>query len=78
MNEQLVDAIVSAVNDMVRTHAYAFRDDGYDGTIDRESGSVIVSVMHKHIAPLLGEGHKKARIAALKAELAALEGKSDE
>lgn len=66
--ELLTKALQDAKKELVQNHGWFF------GDFDEFKDSPFFLVMEKHLSPLMGiEEYKKARIAALKAELEELE-----
>lgn len=68
--DELIAALLAAAEELRTVHGWTV-DDG-DGGEAPEDG-VFVTVLTKHVGPLLGDGLRHLRIAALKAELQALE-----
>lgn len=66
--DALVEAIIDAGTELGTEHGWCFEDESGAPTKD----DYFTKIMLKHLRPLLGDGYKKARIAALKAELASL------
>ena len=68
--DELTKAILAAGEELYHDYAWSVGDDCEE---QPEPDGVLVSVMRKHLAPLLGSGWKQVRIKALRAEIEMLE-----
>jgi len=69
--DELTKAIISAGKELRDEYDWGVTDDGEKG--DPEPDGIFVTTLRKHLAPLVGDGWKQARIMALKEELRQLE-----
>lgn len=70
MKDPLTEAILSAGRELGEVHNWSFED---DGSMEPSFECPYTQVLLKHITPLMHPEFRLARIAALKAEIAALE-----
>ena len=72
--DDLLNAIVKAGRELMHEHAWDCSDEGTGMEADVTPEGIFAQTIAKHVAPMMDvEGWKKAKVAALRAEIASLE-----